>query len=203
MTRPAPYDTETRPDPEPGATTLMLRKSLGALALAGLLLGATVPSAFAKSPVVPPHAASGSIVGIAVANGNFTTLVAAVGCADPAVAAALTSGEQLTVFAPTDAAFGALDLNAGNICAALPQAALTQILLYHVEDGRHFSNSVLPKKAGQMKTIDTLLGQSFMVDSTGSISTASGATTPHIVAANIPATNGVIHVVDAVLIPSL
>jgi uncharacterized surface protein with fasciclin (FAS1) repeats len=183
----------------------MIRKTVGALALAGAILAATVPMAAAASPVVPPSRSSGTIVGIAAANGSFTTLIAAVGCADPAVAAALTSGEQLTVFAPTDTAFSALGLDATKVCdtSILPTSALTSILLYHVEEGRHFSNSVLPKKNGQMKTIDTLLGQSFMVDASGAITTTSGLTTPHIVAANIPATNGVIHVVDAVLVPSL
>ena len=124
----------------------------------GVLLLTLAPAALAASPVVSPSRSSGSIVGIAVANGNFTTLVAAVGCADPAVAAALTSGEQLTVFAPTDAAFLASPfgpLTAANICT-VPQGVLTDILLYHVETGRHFSNSVLPRKAGQSKTIDTL-----------------------------------------------
>ena len=181
----------------------MIRRSIGALALAGMILAAVVPVTSAASVVVPPSRSSGTIVGIAVANGSFKTLVAAVGCADPAVAAALTSGEQLTVFAPTDAAFAALNLNPSNICSAFPQATLTKILLYHVETGRHFSNSVLPPKAGQTRTIDTLLGQSFKVDSVGTITTASGLTTPHIVAPNIAATNGVIHVVDAVLVPSL
>lgn len=181
----------------------MIRRSIGALALAGMMLAAIVPVTSAASVVVPPSRSSGTIVHITVANGSFTTLVAAVGCADPAVAAALTSGEQLTVFAPTDAAFGKLGLNAGNICSTYSQTTLTKILLYHVEDGRHFSNSVLPKKAGQAKAIDTLLGQSFRVDSSGKITTTSGLTTPHIVAPNIAATNGVIHVVDAVLVPSL
>jgi uncharacterized surface protein with fasciclin (FAS1) repeats len=169
---------------------------------AGALSLAVASSAFAASPVVAPSKSSGTIVGIAVANGSFTTLVAAVGCADPGVAAALTSGDQLTVFAPTDAAFGKLGLNAGNICSALPQGTLTQILLYHVETGRHFSNSVVPKHAGQMRTIHTLLGQAFRVSSSGTVSTTSGGSSA-IVLANIPATNGVIHVVDSVLIPSL
>jgi uncharacterized surface protein with fasciclin (FAS1) repeats len=181
----------------------MIRRSIGALALAGMILAATVPVTSAASPVVPPSRSSDTIVGIAAANGNFTTLIAAVGCADPAVAAALTSGKQLTVFAPTDAAFGKLGLDASTVCGAFSKATLTNILLYHVETGRHFSNSVLPKKAGQSKTIDTLLGQPFRVDSSGTITTASGATTPHIVAPNIAAINGVIHVVDAVLVPSL
>ena len=142
---------------------------------AGALLLSLAPAALAASPVVPPSRSSGSIVGIAVANGNFTT------CrrgrfADPAVAAALTSGQQLTVFAPTDAAFLASPfgpLSAGNICT-VPQGVLTEILLYHVETGRHFSNSVLPRKAGQTKTIDTLLGQSFKVGATGAVGPPAG-----------------------------
>lgn len=176
-------------------------RKLISLAAASVLALTVASSAFAASPVVSPSKSSGTIVGIAVANGNFKTLVAAVGCANPAVAAALTSGEQLTVFAPTDAAFGKLGLNAGNVCA-VPQGTLTQILLYHVETGRHFSNSVLPKFAGQTKTVDTLLGQSFWVNASGMITTASGGHAS-IVLANIPATNGVIHVVDSVLVPSL
>ena len=180
-------------------------RKLVSLIGAGALLLSLVPATLAASPVVPPSRSAGSIVGIAVANGNFTTLVAAVGCADPAVGAALTSGQQLTVFAPTDAAFLASPfgpLTAANICT-VPQGVLTDILLYHVETGRHFSNSVLPRKAGQSKTIDTLLGQSFKVSSNGAIKTTGGLTTPTIVAANISATNGVIHVVDEVLVPSL
>jgi uncharacterized surface protein with fasciclin (FAS1) repeats len=54
-----------------------------------------------------------------------------------------------------------------------------------------------------MKTIGTLLGQTFKVDASGTITTSGGITTPHIVTPNIPATNGVIHVVDAVLVPAL
>ena len=172
---------------------------------AGALLLSIVPATLAASPVVPASKSSGTIVGIASSMPDtFSTLVEAVGCADPAVAAALTSGEQLTVFAPTNAAFAGLlsALGASDICA-LPESVVTKVLLYHVEAGRHFSNSVLPKKNGQTKTIDTLLGQSFKVNSRGAITTTGGITTPHIVAANIPATNGVIHVVDAVLVPTL
>lgn len=178
------------------------RRTATALALAGAVLAVTVPAAMAKSVVVPPSKSSDTIVAIASANPAFSTLVAAVDCADPAVGAALTSGGQLTVFAPTNAAFGALGLTAANVCT-LPQGTLTAILLYHVQEGRHFSNSVLPKFPGHSKTIDTLLGQSFRVNSVGAIRTTSGSTSPSIVTANIPARNGVIHVVDAVLIPSL
>ena len=180
-------------------------RKIFALVGAGALSLSIVPAALAASPVVPPSKSSGTIVGIASSMPQtFSTLVEAVGCADPAVADALTSGEQLTVFAPTNAAFAALldALGTNDVCD-LPESVVTQVLLYHVEAGRHFSNSVLPKKAGQMKTIDTLLGQSFRVDTGGAITTTGGITTPHIVAANIPATNGVIHVLDAVLVPTL
>jgi uncharacterized surface protein with fasciclin (FAS1) repeats len=182
----------------------MLRKTLSALVLASALVATAVPAVFAKSPVVPPSKATASIVDIAATDGRFTTLVAAVLCADPAVLTALTSGEQLTVFAPTDSAFGKLGLDATNVCDTLDQATLTSILLYHVEEGRHFSNSVLPKNEGTWRTIDTLLGQSFSVNAAGSIATAAGQTpAPRIVIPNIPATNGVIHVVDTLLLPSL
>ena len=80
-----------------------------ALVGAGALLLSIVPATFAASPVVPPSKSSGTIVGIASSMPEtFSTLVEAVGCADPAVGAALTSGEQLTVFAPTNAAFAGL-----------------------------------------------------------------------------------------------
>lgn len=181
---------------------ISLRRTATAFAIAGAVLAVTVSAAMAKSVVVPPSKSTDTIVTIANGNPAFSTLVAAVGCADPAVASALTSGQQLTVFAPTDSAFGALGLTAANICA-VPQGTLTAILLYHVQEGRHFSNSVLPRIPGHSKTIDTLLGQSFRVDAAGAIRTTSGATSPNIMTANIPATNGVIHVVDAVLIPSL
>ena len=87
-------------------------------------------------------------LGIAVANGNFTTLRRRGRVCRSAVATALTSGQQLTVFAPTDQAFLASPfgpLTAANVCS-VPQGVLTDILLYHVEPGRHFSNSVLPPR---------------------------------------------------------
>lgn len=51
--------------------------------------------------------------------------------------------EQLTVFAPTDAASGKLGLSAGNVCSALDEETLTAVLLFHVVEGRRNSTSVL------------------------------------------------------------
>jgi uncharacterized surface protein with fasciclin (FAS1) repeats len=187
------------------------------MGLSAALVALTIVAApvFAKSVVVGQKATTDTIVGIVLADdGEFDILQAAVikaGLVD-----ALNGTDKYTVFAPTDAAFvstfsGLLHtslteqqvidfINGGGVDRAFGDGALAQILLYHVEPGRHFSNSVLPRKTGQVKTIDTLNGSTFTVSSSGGISTSSGGSAT-IVAANIPATNGVIHVIDAVLLP--
>ena len=118
--------------------------------------------------------------------------------------------DQYTVFAPTDAAFQALFTYLGDNNITLTDAQIVNTLLYHVTGGRRAANSVLPKKEGQMKEIETLLGQTFSVDSGGGIHTASMGMSSIIVAGegagpgmtyNISASNGIIHVIDAVLVP--
>ena len=170
------------------------------IAAAAALTGLTL----AVAPTVDAKGKPGAddIVTIAVENGNFTTLVAAVGCADPAVGAALTSGDQYTVFAPTDDAFLAtLGVDASTVCT-VPQDLLTTVLLYHVTEGRRFSNSVVPRNMVP-RTIETLSGIPFQVESDLGIIDGNDVTEPSIVAslANINASNGVIHVVDQVLLP--
>lgn len=190
----------------------MNRPRITSLALAGLLTATVAGTAVAASPVVSPKAASATIVGaVLAADGEFDVLQAAVIQAD--LVDALNGTDQYTVFAPTDAAFvalfdalteGAVTTEAGAIAAieaGAVDAILTDVLLYHVTDGRRFSNSVLPK-GGAPKTIETLSGQTFTVSAAGSISTASGGSAA-IVAANVNATNGVIHVINAVLVPDL
>ena len=119
----------------------MFRKLISGFAVLGVSVVALGGVAGAKSVVVPPSKASADIVSIAQNDGRFTTLLAAVGCANPTVAAALTSGEQLTVSAPTDQAFQNAGLNAGNVCQALDQTTLTSVLLFHVTEGRRFSST--------------------------------------------------------------
>ena len=171
-----------------------------------LLLGAAALVLAIVPSTVATAAPSQTIVQIATANGNFKTLLAAVGCADPAVGAALTSGKQLTVFAPTDAAFKAAGLTPDNVCTALPKATLTKVLLYHVASGDLYAKNVLPAKAGQIGAVRTLLGQRVYAIFNGTLFTTSG-TIAHIDVKdklfNIRATNGVIHVIDAVLMPAL
>jgi uncharacterized surface protein with fasciclin (FAS1) repeats len=188
-----------------------MRRFFLGLSVALVALAIVAAPVFAKSVVVGQGAATDTIVGIVLADdGEFDILQTAVikaGLVD-----ALNGTDKYTVFAPTDAAFvstfsGLLGtslteqevidfINGGGV----GDGALAGILLYHVEPGRHFSNSVLPKKAGQVKIIDTLNGSTFTVNSSGAISTSSGGSAT-VVAANIPAANGVIHVIDAVLLP--
>lgn len=160
---------------------------------------------FAVAPTVnagPGKPGEKDIVTIADENGSFTTLIAAVGCADPAVGAALASGDKYTVFAPTDAAFAAtLGVDASTVCT-IPKDLLTTVLLYHVTEGRRFSNSVVPKNA-KPKTIETLSGIPFQVENDLDIVDGNDLTEPNIVDGlfDINASNGVIHVVDEVLLP--
>ncbi len=150
---------------------------------------------------VPATAAASSptIVGIAASNPDFSTLVAAVSCTG--LAPTLNGTARYTVFAPTNEAFAKLGLNASNVCTALPKSTLKNILLYHVTRGVRLAKNVLPRESDEAREIRTVLAdQSFEVSSTGVITTSSGGTS-RIVATNIRASNGVIHVIDSVLIP--
>ena len=154
------------------------------------------PTAVTSADKVKPSERT-TIVDVAVAvnadTGEFSTLIAAVLAADPAVLSALTGNGQLTVFAPTDAAFNELGLNADNI-GDLDQEALTGILLYHVAKGRRMAESVISSSqirmySGLFTSISLMDGMAFINDS-------------QIVAVDVPADNGIIHVIDAVLIPN-
>ncbi len=156
---------------------------------------------------------------------EFTLLLAAVEyIAETNPGSALIEGlfndDQYTVFAPTDAAFGALveavtplilanDDAADAFTAGGPFAALDALLgagtveavvSYHVTDGRRAANSVVPPNARQRRTITTLLeGATFSVGSDLGIDAVGNTAT--IAAPNISASNGIIHVIDTVLLP--
>lgn len=126
--------------------------------------------------------------------GQFDTLIAAVLAADPAVVKKLSGKGQFTVFAPTDSAFEALGLTPENIGAALPQPVLTNILLYHVTRGRRGSADVLG--ADQLR----MLNGKFLQQSNGVLTDNLGRTA-QIIVTDVPAANGIIHVIDAVVLP--
>lgn len=138
-----------------------------------------------------------TIAEIAVANGSFTTLVAALSCTG-LVPAVSDPDAEFTVFAPTDAAFGALGLNAGNICATFDTDTLTTILLYHVVGERRPSTSVI---TGKNKSITMLAGGAIYPEGKGSLMIKANNSTVNIAAADIMARNGIIHVIDGVLLP--
>jgi len=180
-------------------TYTSIKPSLLAAAFA-LILGFS-----ASATAGPGKPGDMNIAEIADAAG-FTTLYTAATCDyfEGAVAGLLTGKDKITVFAPNDEAFGALDLDADNVCAAFETAptVLLSILAYHVVDGRHFSNSVFNKNNPKM--IETLLGQYLTTAPDFTVHTTSGqepVTLGNNI--NVNASNGVIHEVNAVLIPAL
>lgn len=147
--------------------------------------GAVTPSQPAPSPTIVDVA-----LAVNASTGEFSTLLAAVVAAD--LASALSARGQRTVFAPTDAAFATLGLNAGNI-GTLPTDALTNILLYHVAAGRRDSGSVVGSDRIRMAN-----GGFTRVSLEGGAAFINDA---RIVQPDVSASNGIIHVIDAVLLP--
>lgn len=156
---------------------------------AGALLSAAVASS----------AAAGSIVDIAAADDRFSTLVAAVQAAG--LAETLSGPGPFTVYAPVNDAFAALP--AGTVESLLQpanRAQLTNVLLYHVDD-RALSSSMFP--AGPNTFRPVLDSARLCITKTGSkVSIADGTgESANVIIADIKADNGVIHVVDKVLLP--
>ena len=134
------------------------------------------------------------IVDTAVANGSFGTLVAAVTAAG--LAETLKGAGPFTVFAPTDAAFAALP--AGTVEGLLKpegKAKLVKILTYHVIPSKVMSADL----AGKSMNPATVEGSTVKVDATGSGVHVNNAT---VITADVDCTNGVIHVIDKVLMPA-
>jgi len=119
---------------------------------------------------------------------GFTTLVGAL--ADTGLDAALAGPGPFTVLAPTDAAFAALP---AGFLAGLTLQELSEVLQYHVVSGRVRASEAL---AGGLAT--TLLGPSAVFALDGDTARVNGVA---LTSFNVPATNGVIHVLDAVLLP--
>jgi transforming growth factor-beta-induced protein len=122
--------------------------------------------------------------------GEFSVLISALTRAG--LVNQLSTPGPFTVFAPTDAAFAALGLDATSV-AALPVADLTQILLYHVVPGRLAAASVVSRT--QLTTAGGGTAQIRLEGGTAFINNA------RIVATDVEASNGIIHVIDAVLLP--
>jgi uncharacterized surface protein with fasciclin (FAS1) repeats len=135
--------------------------------------------------------AQNSVVDIIVNSADHDTLEAAVIAAE--LADDLSGPGPFTVFAPTDAAFAVLPSGTIETLLTDPTGTLAQILLYHVVAGQALSTTL---SDGQ--TITTLLGEDITVTIGMNGVMINNAT---VVVADITATNGVVHVIDAVLVP--
>ncbi|TSA86121.1 fasciclin domain-containing protein [Deinococcus detaillensis] len=161
----------------------MLKKTL--LLTTALVLA---PSAFAagETPTLPNN----SIAGIVVSNPDFSTLLAAVKAAG--LVDTLNGYGPFTVFAPTNAAFAKVP--ADQLKALLNDPAkLKAVLLYHLVSGRVMAADVVT-----MTSAKSLQGSPLNIMVNGSTVMVNDAT---VTATDISATNGVIHVIDTVLLP--
>jgi uncharacterized surface protein with fasciclin (FAS1) repeats len=161
-------------------------KLVALAAVSALSLSAIAPAASMASA----KPAKRNIVQTAVAAGQFKTLVKLVKQAG--LAGALQGKRPLTVFAPTDAAFAKVP-KATLKALAKDKAKLRAVLLYHVAKGRLTAAKVVKRHS-----IKTLNGQSLKVRVNHGTVRVGGA---RVVKANIGASNGVIHVINRVLIP--
>ena len=156
------------------------RKFLAAAAFAALVLPATLRA---------ENYGAKDIVDTAVAAGDFKTLAAALQAAG--LVDTLKGPGPFTVFAPTDAAFAKIpkaDLDA----LIKDKAMLTKVLTYHVVSGKVLASDV--SKLSQAKTVQ---GQSVKIDTSSGVK-VDGAS---VVKADILCSNGVIHVIDSVILP--
>jgi uncharacterized surface protein with fasciclin (FAS1) repeats len=162
---------------------MSIARSLVAAAFALLALAAPAPAA---------AQATGDIVEVAQANGSFQTLLAAAGAAG--LVETLKGPGPFTVFAPTDAAFRKLPTGAMDALLADPER-LRAVLLYHVVPGR-----VTAAQVTGMTSANTVNGAAVRVRSQGGSVMINNAT---VAQADVAASNGVIHVIDTVLMPPI
>lgn len=177
-------------------TGFLVKTASVAIATASLLVGFPSLADHHSAPTAPKKTSAvkaGNIVQVAVSNGSFKTLVAAVKAAG--LVETLSGKGPFTVFAPTDAAFAKLP--EGTIAELLKpenKATLVKILTYHVVAGKVGAKDI---KSGSVlaKTVE---GNSIKVtkNSKGVVIDNS-----KVVAADVKASNGVIHVIDTVLMP--
>lgn len=164
--------------------TNLLRSPLRLMLALALVVGLLPTAAFAQDKPA-------DIVDTAVAAGNFSTLVAAVQAAG--LVDTLKGEGPFTVFAPTDEAFAKLPAGTVDALLADPEGALKQILLYHVVPGKVLSSDLidgLEAPTAQGENVKFTLG-----DGKALVNDAN------IIAADIEASNGVIHVIDSVILP--
>ena len=164
-------------------------KAFSALALAGSV---AIAAACSYASETKQKAAGKDIVDTAAKAGDFKTLVTAVKAAD--LVKTLKGEGPFTVFAPTDAAFAKLpDGTVDSLLKPENKGKLASILTFHVVPGKLTAEKVL-----KMKSLKTVQGQELKVQVTGGKAYVNGAM---ISATDVMASNGVIHVIDSVVLP--
>jgi len=171
--------------------TLMKRTILLSIAALAVVVAACSPAATPTPEPSPTPAPAGDIVEVATEAAAFTTLLAA---ADAAGLVDTLKGEgPYTVFAPTDDAFAALPEGTLDALLADPEA-LADILLYHVVEGTVTSDQVV----GLTEAI-SVQGAPIKISVVDGVVTLNDSA--KVVTADVMASNGVIHVIDAVILP--
>ncbi len=157
------------------------------------------PMADPAEPMDEGDEAAADIVDTAVGAGDFSTLVAAVQAAG--LEETLRSEGPFTVFAPTDAAFAALPEGTVESLLEEPEGALHDILTYHVVAGAVLAADVVGLDGQEVTTVN---GATFTVNVTdaGASLTDAAGNEINVVATDIETSNGVIHVIDGILMPS-
>ena len=154
-----------------------------------------VESSTADDMAEDDMAEPGTIVDVAVANGSFTILVAAVQAAD--LVDTLSGDGPFTVFAPTDDAFAdlleALEITAEELLA--DTELLTAVLTYHVIAGEVPASTVVTLDG---QTAATVNGAVVSISVDGDAVQVNDA---NVIAVDVAASNGIIHVIDSVLLP--
>lgn len=162
------------------------------IALAGLLTaGLSISMAGPKGPTLVDIALAANAEGDFA--GEFDILIAAIGAADPVIGQILSGNGQHTVFAPNDDAFINLGYDEESI-TSVPADVLTEILAYHVVRGRRYADSVVD--SDQLKTL-----QGSRLRQEGGVLTDAQGGKATIIYVDVPAANGIIHVIDAVVLP--
>ena len=172
------------------------------VALFALIAMVAMPTAWAKPKETGPKdkvTLLQTALAVSAETGDFNTLIAAVLAADPSVVMLLSDNGQHTVFAPNDAAFAALGLTPQNVGDpnVIDTETLTAILAYHVVKGRLLEEDVV--SADKLNTL--IRGKYGFLDQAGGVLTDNTGHSSTIIATNITASNGVIHAIDAVVLP--
>ncbi len=163
--------------------TQFIRFTLAAVAAVALVAGSTVKAQAPKD-----------IVDTAVAAGSFKTLAAALQAAG--LVDTLKGAGPFTVFAPTDEAFAKLPKGTvEDLLKPENKAKLTAILTYHVVPGKVMASQVVTMNGKEAKTVN---GQSVKISVNGNTVMVDGA---KVVKTDVAASNGVIHVIDTVILP--